>query len=43
MELVRGGRLRAPIAMRRSWLELPDAIAELERRAYAGKAVLQVA
>ena len=43
MDLVRTGRLRAPVAVRRSWSELPETISELERRVFAGKAVLQVA
>jgi NADPH:quinone reductase-like Zn-dependent oxidoreductase len=42
MDLVRAGRLRAPVAVRRSWTELPETINDLERRAFAGKAVLQV-
>jgi hypothetical protein len=43
MGLVRTGRLRAPVAVRRSWTELPETISDLERRSFAGKAVLQVA
>jgi NADPH:quinone reductase-like Zn-dependent oxidoreductase len=42
MALVRAGRLRAPVVLRRSWTELPETISELERRSFAGKAVLQV-
>ena len=42
MALVRAGRLRAPVAVRRSWTELPETINDLERRVFAGKAVLQV-
>jgi NADPH:quinone reductase len=42
MALVRTGRLHAPIAIRRNWSELPGTISELERRSFAGKAVLEV-
>lgn len=40
LELVRSGRLQAPIAFRRKWTELPEVLEELEQRTYAGKAVL---
>jgi NADPH:quinone reductase-like Zn-dependent oxidoreductase len=43
LDLVRTGRLRAPVAVRRSWTELPETVNDLERRVFAGKAVLQVA
>jgi NADPH:quinone reductase-like Zn-dependent oxidoreductase len=42
MELVRDGKLHAPISLRRSWAELPATLRELERRNYPGKAVLLV-
>ncbi len=42
LALVRDGKLEAPISLRRSWRELPATLAELERRNYAGKAVLTV-
>lgn len=42
MELVRDGKLRAPIEVRRSFTELPAVLEELERRAFSGKAVLQL-
>jgi len=42
LALVAEGRLRSPVAVRRSWSELPRALAELEARAWAGKAVLTV-
>lgn len=42
MELVRDGKLHAPISLRRSWAELPATLRELERRDYPGKAVLLV-
>ncbi len=42
LALVREGRLHAPIELRRSWSELPAVLAELERRAFSGKAVLRV-
>lgn len=42
MDLVRDGKLHAPISLRRSWAELPATLRELERRDYPGKAVLLV-
>jgi NADPH:quinone reductase-like Zn-dependent oxidoreductase len=42
MDLVRTGRLQAPVAVRRRWTELPETLNELERRAFAGKAVMEV-
>ena len=42
MALIRDGRVRAPIAVRRSWTELPAAMRQLELRAYTGKAVLEL-
>lgn len=43
MRLVRDGKLHAPISLRRSWIELPATMRELEQREYPGKAVLVVA
>jgi NADPH2:quinone reductase len=40
MQLVHAGKLLAPIAFRRSWTGLPDALRELEQREFPGKAVL---
>jgi NADPH:quinone reductase len=40
LALVRDGKLRAPIEVRRSFAELPAVLEELERRAFSGKAVL---
>jgi NADPH2:quinone reductase len=40
MQHVRKGRLQAPIAFRRDWAALPEALGALERREFAGKAVL---
>lgn len=42
LELVRDGRLRAPIEVRRDWTELDVVLRELEERRFSGKAVLQV-
>ena len=42
LALVAAGRLRPSIAQQRSWTELPAVLAELETRAFAGKAVLTV-
>lgn len=42
LELVRIGRLHASIEIRRPWTELPAVLADLERRSYAGKAVLTI-
>jgi NADPH2:quinone reductase len=42
LALVRDGSLEVSISLRRSWRELPATLAELERRNYAGKAVLTV-
>ena len=42
LALVRDGKLEAPISLCRNWRELPATLAELERRDYAGKAVLTV-
>jgi NADPH:quinone reductase-like Zn-dependent oxidoreductase len=42
MQLVRDGRLQAPISLRRNWSELPVTLLELEQREYPGKAVLRV-
>lgn len=39
-DLIRAGRLHAPIEVRRSWTELPSVLEALEQRAYQGKAVL---
>jgi NADPH:quinone reductase len=36
------GSLRAPIEVRRSWLDLPAVLADLEHGTYAGKAVLTI-
>lgn len=40
--LVQRGRLHSPIEVRRDWTDLPDVLGEFERRAYSGKAVLNV-
>jgi NADPH:quinone reductase-like Zn-dependent oxidoreductase len=40
--LVRSGRLRTSISLRRDWSELPAALKEFEQRSYSGKAVLTV-
>ena len=40
--LVRDGALRAPIQMRRNWIDLPSALADFEQCAYSCKAVLSV-
>lgn len=40
LHLVQAGRLEAPVEVRRPWTELPALLAELEQRAFAGKAVL---
>ncbi len=42
MTLVRDGKLRSPISLRRPWTELPATMRELEKREYPGKAVLEV-
>jgi len=42
MQLVRDGKLQAPISLRRNWTELPVTLLELEQRGYPGKAVLRV-
>jgi NADPH:quinone reductase len=42
LELVRSGRLHAPIEVQRDWTELASTLADLERRAFRGKAVLRV-
>ena len=42
MDLVREGKLLAPISLRRNWAELPQTLLELEQREYPGKAVLRV-
>ena len=42
MQLVRDGKLQAPISLRRNWMELPATLLELEQREYPGKAVLRV-
>jgi NADPH:quinone reductase-like Zn-dependent oxidoreductase len=42
MSLVRDGKLRSPISLRRPWTELPATVRELEHREYAGKAVLEI-
>jgi NADPH:quinone reductase-like Zn-dependent oxidoreductase len=43
LELVRRGRLRPAIEVRRRWDELPKVLEQLEKRAFAGKAVLTFA
>jgi NADPH:quinone reductase len=40
LALVDAGKLVAPIHVRRSWMDLPSVLADLEHGAYAGKAVL---
>jgi D-arabinose 1-dehydrogenase-like Zn-dependent alcohol dehydrogenase len=40
LSLVEEGKLISPIAVRRSWTELPAVLDELERGAFSGKAVL---
>lgn len=40
--LVRDGKLRVPVEVRRPWTDLPQVMQELEQRAYSGKAVLTV-
>jgi len=42
MQLVRDGKLQAPISLRRNWTELPLTLLELEQREYPGKAVLRI-
>ena len=42
LTMVEGGALRAPVELRRDWQELPAVLKELERRAFAGKAVLTI-
>lgn len=42
LELVRDGRLHAPIEVQRDWTELDVVLGELEKRAFSGKAVLRV-
>ncbi len=42
MQLVRDGKLQAPISLRRNWTELPVTLLELEQREYSGKAVLRI-
>ena len=43
MTLVRDGKLRSPIALRRPWTELLATMRELGQREYPGKAVMIVA
>lgn len=38
--MLRDGKLRAPIDVRKDWKDLPTVLDDFERRAYAGKAVL---
>jgi len=40
LDLAAAGRVRSSIAIQRDWSELPAVLAELERRAFTGKAVL---
>src|ERR1051325_603512 len=40
LRLVDSGKLQSPIAMRRPWKELPEALHELEQRSFRGKAVV---
>ena len=42
LRLVEAGRLHTPIGLRRDWTELPAVLEELEKRTFAGKAVLNV-
>ncbi len=42
MALIEGGKLHAPISLRRPWTELPGTMRELAQREYPGKAVLEV-
>jgi NADPH:quinone reductase len=43
LALIRDGRLRAPIELRRNWTDLLGVLDDFESRRYAGKAVLTVA
>ena len=42
LELVRTGRLHAPVEVRRPFSELPEVLGALEKRTFGGKAVLTV-
>lgn len=42
LQLVQSGALQAPIAIRRSWTELPAVMGDLEQRSFSGKAVLTI-
>jgi NADPH2:quinone reductase len=40
--MLRDGKLRAPVEVRRTWTDLPAVLDDFERRVYSGKAVLTV-
>lgn len=42
LEMIRTGKLHAPLEIRRDWTELPQVLEELDRRAYSGKAALRL-